>query len=101
MSTIFYKKDIGEKTAFINPRDLTQYNPDFPKLWVSTFNENIIIDFAEKNQLKIIGYLYSVNGKLLIYEYDYNNNRIAVYLSKVGAPALLRRYAGRNYRFRC
>lgn len=86
MGTVFEKFSY-EKTAFINPEDLTKHNPAFPKLCVSTFSENIIKKFALLDNVKVIGELYSANGVIPIYQIVYKNIPIAFYLSKVGAPA--------------
>lgn len=76
-----------EKQAFLNPQDSTKPVPGFPKLCVTTFSENIIQKFAEMNGVKTIAALYSANGILPVYEITYAGNRIAFFLSRVGAPA--------------
>lgn len=86
MKTIF-RNFPHEKTAFINPEDLTKRNPSFPELCVSTFSENIISKFASLDNVEIIGELYSANGTIPIYQIVYKNIPIAFYLSRVGAPA--------------
>lgn len=86
MSTIF-THFTGEKQAFINPQDFIEQLPDFPRLCVTTFSENIIQKFAGMDGVKTIASLYSANGILPVYEITYQGNRIAFFLSRVGAPA--------------
>ena len=86
MGTVFQNFS-HEKTAFINPEDLTKRNLAFPELCVSTFSENIIKKFALLDNVKVIGELYSANGAVPIYQIFYKNTPIAFYLSRVGAPA--------------
>lgn len=85
-STIFTHFN-NENKAFLEPMDTTESIPDFPKLCVTTFSENIIQKFAEMPGVKTIAALYSANGILPVYEINYMGNRIAFFLSRVGAPA--------------
>lgn len=86
MPTIF-KNYPKEKKAFLNPEDVIEHDPDFPQLCVSTFSENIINEFLSRKGGKVIGELCSANGKIPIYEAAYKNKKIALFLSRVGAPA--------------
>lgn len=86
MATVFENFD-HTKTAFINPGDFIKPEPDFPEVCVTTFAENIIQKFAEIGQVKKIAELYSANGMIPVYETQYAGKRIAVFLSRVGAPA--------------
>lgn len=86
MATVF-KNYPREKKAFLNPEDVINQNPDFPEFCVSTFSENIINEFLSGNAGKVIGELYSANGSIPIYEAVYKNKKIALFLSRVGAPA--------------
>lgn len=54
MNTVF-RKFPKEQRAFINPADTTERRPDFPKVCVSTFSENIINKFASMKQAEEIG----------------------------------------------
>lgn len=86
MATIFDDFP-GEAAAFINPADCVKALPDFPKICVTTFSQNIISEFVKNNDVKIIANLYSANGILPIYEIKYDNVSIGIFLSRVGAPA--------------
>lgn len=86
MATIF-KKFSSERKAFLNPEDSTEFNPDFPQLCVSTFSESIINTFIDTHDTEVIGELYSANGSIPIYKVIYKDMQIALFLSRVGAPA--------------
>lgn len=76
-----------DKNAFINPCDVVEKIPDFPKVCITTFSESLIKNFAENNTVKIITHLYSANGTLPVYETEYRGQKIGLFLSRVGAPA--------------
>lgn len=86
MATIFdhFCKD---QDAFINPCDTTEKIAGFPEVCITTFSEGIIKDFTRNNAAKIIANLYSANGALPVYEIEYRNKKIGLFLSRVGAPA--------------
>lgn len=86
MATIFnhFCKD---KDAFINPNDYTERITGFPEVCITTFSENIIKDFTENNESKIIANLYSANGTIPVYEIEYAKKKMGLFLSRVGAPA--------------
>ena len=76
-----------EKDAFINPCDTTERMAGFPEVCITTFSENIIEDFAQKNRTKVIANMYSANGTLPVYELEYAGKKMGLFLSRVGAPA--------------
>lgn len=86
MATTFQHFD-GSKTAFVEPTDFTKAVPNFPKVCVSTFSEEIINKFAAMEGVKVVAELYSANGTLPVYQLKYKDIDIAFYLSRVGAPA--------------
>ena len=86
MATIF-NRFCEDNNAFINPCDTTENMIDFPEVCITTFSESIINDFVENNAAKIIENLYSANGTLPIYEIEYANKKMGLFLSRVGAPA--------------
>lgn len=86
MATIF--DDFSrEAIAFINPTDCIKTLSEFPEICITTFSQNIITEFVENNDTKIIANLYSANGILPVYEIEYNNVSVGIFLSRVGAPA--------------
>lgn len=64
------------KNVFINPSDSTERIAGFPEVCITTFSENIIKDFTENNESKIIANLYSANGIIPVYEIEYAEERI-------------------------
>lgn len=86
MGTIFHDF-CRETTAFINPADCVKPLSDFPEICITTFSQNIITDFVENNDAKIIANLYSSNGIVPVYEITYNHVSVGVFLSRVGASA--------------
>ena len=86
MATIF-SNFCKDTSAFINPTDCIKPLTGFPEVCITTFSQNIIAEFVENNDTKIIANLYSANGILPVYEVKYNNISVGVFLSRVGAPA--------------
>lgn len=86
MSTIF-DEFCRETTAFINPTDCIKPLSEFPEICITTFSQNIITEFIENNNTKIIANLYSANGILPVYEIKYDE-RLSVY-SFLGLVLLL------------
>ena len=86
MATIF-NHFYENKNAFLNPYDVTEKLSGFPEVCITTFSESIIKDFVENNAAKVIANLYSANGTLPIYEIEYADKKLGLFLSRVGAPA--------------
>lgn len=86
MATIFNAFD-HDKNAFINPCDTTKPLSGFPEVCVTTFSEGIVQDFAARSKAKPIASLYSANGPIPVYEIEYKNQKMGLFLSRVGAPA--------------
>ena len=86
MTTIF-DDFCKETTAFINPTDCVKPLSEFPEICITTFSQNIISEFVEKNDTEIIANLYTANGILPVYRVEYNNMSVGIFLSRVGAPA--------------
>ena len=86
MATIF-NHFYGNKNAFLNPCDITEKISGFPEVCITTFSESIIKDFVEKNTARVIANLYSANGIIPVYEIEYADKKMGLFLSRVGAPA--------------
>lgn len=86
MSTIF-EHFYNEETAFINPYEVIEKIVDFPEVCITTFSEGIINNFIEHHRSKIIAKLCTANGTIPVYEIEYKHKKIALFLSRVGAPA--------------
>lgn len=76
-----------EKSAFVNPNDTIKKLANFPTIAVSTFSADIIDDYVKTYSPIEIAKLYTANGTLPVYQIDYKGNKIALFLSRVGAPA--------------
>lgn len=76
-----------DKNAFINPCDTTEKLAGFPEVCITTFSESIIKNFTLNHAAKIIANLYSANGTIPVYEIEYENKKMGLFLSRVGAPA--------------
>ena len=88
MATIFERFD-HTKTAFINPEDTIVAEPGFPEVCITTFSNTMIDKFVSLNQAEKIAELYTANGITPIYGISYKGKRIALFLSRVGAPACI------------
>lgn len=86
MTTIFREFD-DTSQAFINPSDFIKTKSYFPEIAVTTFSEKIINQYVKTNGAKEIASLYSSNGVIPVYQTEYKGKQIALYLSRVGAPA--------------
>lgn len=86
MATIF-NRFYENRNAFLNPCDVTEKISGFPEVCITTFSHSIIKNFVDNNPTKIIANLYSANGTLPVYQVEYANKKIGLFLSRVGAPA--------------
>lgn len=86
MATVF-NRFCEDKNAFINPCDSTEKIMDFPEVCITTFSEGIIKNFVENHTAKTIANLYSANGIIPVYEIEYADKKMGLFLSRVGAPA--------------
>jgi uridine phosphorylase len=77
----------SNKKALLNPEDLVERIPDFPKVGVSCFSIalfNRILDVFKPRKIAATG---TACIDIPIYELEYNGTKIALFLSCVGAPA--------------
>ncbi len=77
----------NEKEAVINPRDFMKYQKDFPKVGITCYAKEIIEALVEKLEGIKIGEITSANGNSDIYKVNIDGKDIAIYMSRVGAPA--------------
>ena len=75
------------KKAFVNPDDAVGRIDGFPAIAVSTFSVDIIEDYVKACNPPEIARLYTANGSLPVYRAEYKGNEIALFVSRVGAPA--------------
>lgn len=84
---LFFSDFDSEKKAFVNPGDTVQRKDGFPSIAVSTFSGDIINDYVKACKPPEIARLYTANGSLPVYQVEYKGEKIALFVSRVGAPA--------------
>ena len=85
--SLFFRDFDSEKKAFVNPDDTVQRKDGFPSIAVSTFSGDIIDDHVKACNPPEIARLYTANGSLPVYQAEYKGEKIALFVSRVGAPA--------------
>ena len=76
------------KTSTFNPGDLVEKKEGFPKVGITCFSQKLFDRFFNVfDGEEIIGELSTANGKIPIYKINYKGTDIAIYVSRVGAPA--------------
>jgi purine-nucleoside phosphorylase len=76
-----------EIISTFNPEELETKIDNFPKIGVTCFSNKIIDRYIELHNPEIIGQISSANGKIPIYKIIYKGVPIALFMSRVGAPA--------------
>lgn len=76
-----------EKVAFVNPWDTTKKQEGFPSVAVSTFSADIVEDYVRECNPPEIAKIYTANGYYPVYQAEYKGEKIALFVSRVGAPA--------------
>ena len=84
---LFFSDFDSEKRAFVNPDEIVRQQAGFPEIAVSTFSGDIIDDYVKACNPSEIARFYTANGSLPVYQAEYKGNRIALFVSRVGAPA--------------
>lgn len=79
-------------TSTFNPEEVKQKIPNFPKIGVTWFSEKLMEEFVQNIKPEKIAEVGSANGKIPIYKIIYKNKEIAVFMSRVGAPACTIQY---------
>ncbi len=74
-------------TALINPADVIPGIPGFPRVCITTFSQDMIVQFVRENPVRVIASLKTANGELPVYEVSAGGKKAALFLSRVGAPA--------------
>ena len=81
-----------EKIAKINPTDYEKVVPNFPKIGITCFSNDLINKYAEIFNGKIISTLKTANGIIPIYEIIYQKEPYVLFMSRVGAAACVVSY---------
>lgn len=80
------------KSAVINPSNTFEKRSDFPKIGVSCFSNLLLEGIINKLGYEVIEYLDVPSGKIPIYKVNYKGVDIAMWTSRVGAPAAVISY---------
>lgn len=75
-----------------DPCEVENIIEDFPKIGVSCFSDKLLNQLVEKFHGKEIAKSSNTNGELPIFSIDYNGHKIALFISRVGAPACVAQY---------
>lgn len=84
---LYFSDFDDEKVAFFNPNDIIARQANFPRVAVTTFSADIVNDFVQEFDPPQIARIYTANGCLPVYQTEYKGEKIALFVSRVGAPA--------------
>jgi len=86
--TVFREEFDYIEKAILEPDMLVSRIEGFPRFGISCFSKKLQDAILEKYDGKIINSFATEDGGVPIYEINYKGERIAFYLSRVGAPAV-------------
>ena len=75
-----------------DPNEVENVIPNFPKIGITCFSKKLINRFVEILGGEVIAEIKNANGREPIYKIKYENNEIALFMSRVGAPACIVSY---------
>ncbi len=75
------------KTSTFDPYEVENVIPNFPKIGITCFANDLIDKYVKLFKGEIIAYNSTANGKIPIYKINYKDRDIALFMSRVGAPA--------------
>lgn len=81
-----------DKSSTFEPSDIENIIPDFPKIGITCFSKKLIDRYVEIFSGEEIAKISSANGKVPIYKIGYKGMNIALFMSRVGAPACIASY---------
>ena len=80
------------KTSTFDPEEVENVIPNFPKIGITCFSAKLMDRYIETFEGEYIANISSANGKVPIYKINYNGMDIAIFMSRVGAPACIVSY---------
>lgn len=86
--TVFFERFDRERNSILEPSMLVNPIKEFPRLGISCFSIRLQEAILEKHGGKVINHFATEDGGVPIYEVDYKGEKVAFYLSRVGAPAV-------------
>lgn len=75
------------KNSTFDPYEVENVIPNFPKVGITCFSKKLMDRYIEIFNAEKIAEISNANGKVPIYRINYNNVDIALFMSRVGAPA--------------
>ena len=70
-----------------DPFEVENVIPNFPKIGITCFSKKLMDRYVEIFNGEQISEISSANGKVPVYKIKYKNVDIAIFMSRVGAPA--------------
>lgn len=70
-----------------NPFEVENVIPNFPKVGITCFSKKLVDRYIENFSGEKIAEISNANGRVPVYKIKYKNTEIALFMSRVGAPA--------------
>lgn len=80
------------KTSTFNPNEVEKAILNFPKIGITCFSKKLMDRFIEIFKGEKIAEISNANGRIPVYKIVYKDIEIAVFMSRVGAPACTVQY---------
>ena len=74
------------RDAVINPCDIVNKIDNIPEVAIACFSKDLFERIVEGTKCTKIGELSNTNGKKFIYEIEYNDKRLTLFMIGIGAP---------------
>jgi purine-nucleoside phosphorylase len=75
------------KTSTFDPNEVENVIPNFPKIGITFFSKKLMDRYIETFKLEKIAEITNANGHEPVYKINYKGTDIALFMSRVGAPA--------------
>lgn len=75
------------KTSTFDPEEVENVIPNFPKIGITCFSKKLMDRYVETFNGEEIAQLSTANGRVPVYKINYKGTDIAIFMSRVGAPA--------------
>ena len=75
------------KNSTFDPYEVENVIPNFPKIGITCFSHKLMEKYVETFKGEKISEISSANGRIPIYKINYKGIDIALFMSRVGAPA--------------
>ena len=79
-------------TSTFNPSDVEDVIPNFPKVGITCFSKKLLDRYVEIFNGEKIAELSNANGRIPVYKIVYKDMELALFMSRVGAPACIASY---------